>query len=44
MIGNRLMMMTDDEIRDAAAADVFKKSQSRGSDIDLIDYSIHTFV
>ena len=22
MIGNRLMMMTDDEIRDAAAADV----------------------
>ena len=45
MIGNRLMMMTDDEIRDAAAAaDVFKKSQSRGSDIDLIDYSIHTLV
>ena len=43
MIGNRLMMMTDDEIRDAAA-DVFKKSQSRGSDIDLIDYSIHTLV
>ena len=41
MIGNRLMMMTDDEIRDDdAAADVFKKSQSRGSDIDLIDYSI----